>query len=492
MIKAMAERVGRVSREPLWVALALVGALALSLTLGFFLSGTKGLIVALLPLGLLVILLVLYNPYPFWLAYFFLIPFSYILADYLPMESFVRFAGLFLTGLTIPSILSSKRSGSFIITPLGASLILFLTGSILSLLAFFDLEKSFMGVGLFFGNILSYWIFINILNSEKRVKTVVNIFILNLIIQCAIALGQKLTGVAVLRATGTITDPNYFGFWLLPFICFSFYYGVATKNKWHKLLYFGAYALMTLTLPLTYSRSMLIVLLPTQFILYWRQRKLLLFFAVSIVVVFLLYLGFQDFFSGGMSIYSFLRSTRSASVDWRGYFALLSFKIFWDHPLVGVGADCFRWIFQYYSTTSARNAAPVIHNAFLEILTGTGLVGFIPFVGVLFFSLRNFWRSRKYYKEKNDRSRMLEMEGLFVGFGSSLMAHFFLSTQHNITLFLFIAFSTIVVNYSINSDKNSITEKSSSKVEISSKTERKKLRQPKKPALKQKVTRKKL
>lgn len=481
MIKAIAGRVNRVSREPLWVALALVGTLALSLTLGCLLSGIKGLIVALLPVGLLVVLLCLYNPYPFWLAYFFLIPFSYILADYLPMESFVRFAGLFLTALSIPSILASKRSGSFVITPLGASLILFLTGCVLSLLAFYDLEESFMGVGLFFGNVLSYWVFINILGSEKRVKPVVNIFITNLVIQCIIAFAQKLTGLAVLRATGTITDPNYFGFWLLPFLCFSFYYGVAAKNKWLKFLYFGAYAVMTLTLPLTYSRSMLIVLLPTQFILYWRQRKLLLFFAVSIVVVFLLYLGFKDFFSGGLTLYSFLRGARAASIDWRGYFALTSLRIFWDHPLVGIGADCFRWILAYYSAIGARNYNQVIHNTYLEILSGTGLAGFLPFIGALFFSFRNFWRSRKHYEEKNDRSRMLEMEGLFVGFASSLMAHFFLSTQHNITLFLFIAFSTIVVNYSINTDNNSVIKRISANGVITSRTRKRKVRSPKKP-----------
>ncbi len=450
MTEMSGSKIERMSREPAWVALASLLALGLSAILGLYVSGITGIVIALLPLILLILILAIYNPYPFWLVYFLLTPFSYIVGDFIPMESFVRFGGLVLVVLSIPSILMSKKTETFKITPVGASILMFLVGCVLSLLAMFDLENTFAGIFLFLGNFVAYWVFVNILGEQKRVNTIINVLIVSLTIESIIAIVQKVLNNPLVRATGTMSDPNYFGFWLLPFLCFAFYFGVSSTSKWKKFLYFGAYFLMTVTVPLTFSRSMLLVLIPTQFVLFWRQRKLLLFFVMSIVLVGLLYLSFFEIFSKGMNLETFLRGARAASVDWRGYFAVTALRIFFDHPLFGVGADCFRWIFGYYSQTSARNVVPVIHDAYLEILSGTGLFGFIPFAVILFFALRNFLRARKYYFKQGDRQKTLQMEGLFVGFGSSLLAHFFLSTQHHITLWLFIAFSTIVANSSFD------------------------------------------
>lgn len=450
MTSIQSSRLAQATREPLWVALAALFAFGLSAILGIYLSGLIGIVIALLPLILVVVVLALFNPYPFWLVYFFLVPFSYIVGDFVPMESFVRFGGLILVVFSIPTILASKKSDVFRITPVGASILMFFLGCVLSLLAMFDLEHTFQGIYLFMGNFVAYWVFVNILGGQKRVNTIINILIVSLTIESVIAIVQKVLNNPLVRATGTMSDPNYFGFWLLPFICFAFYFGLSSTSKWKKFLYFSAYFLMTVAVPLTFSRSMLLVLIPTQFVLFWRQKKLLLFFIISIILVGLLYLSFFEIFSKGLNIETFLKGARAASVDWRGYFALTALRIFFDHPLLGVGADCFRWIFDYYSTTSARNVTPVIHNAYLEILSGTGLLGFIPFVAILFFSLRNFIHARKHFFKQGDRKNALRMEGFFIGFGSSLLAHFFLSTQHHITLWLFIAISTIAANNSFN------------------------------------------
>lgn len=440
--------VERFSREPFWIALALLGALVLAIVLGVFVSGITGIIIAVAPVALLLLILCLVNPYPFWVLYFAVMPFAYIISESLPTGSFVRFAGLIMVALSVPSILLSKHSPRFKVTALGGSILLFFAGCVLSLLAFFELEGAFRGVGLYFGNVMAYWVFINVFATEKRLRTVLDVLITVLAIEAVIAVIQKMVSTPLMRATGTLVDPNYFGFWLLPFLCLAFYFGLAARKRWQKWLYFGAYLAMTVAVPLTYSRSMILVLLPVQFILYWRQKKLYIFPLVAVASIALLYLGFAKFFASGLTTKSFFTAARVASIDWRFYFAKTAVRMFIDHPILGIGADCFYHAFRFYSAITPHIVYPVIHNSYLEILSGTGLVGFLPFVAVIFFSLRNLWFTCKHYITQGDRSHSLMTEGLIVGFSGSLLAHLFLSTQHHILLWLFIAISTIVANNS--------------------------------------------
>lgn len=436
------------STEPLWVAGIFIALLVLSVTAGLLISGSFGLLIAVFPLVLLVLILALVNPYPFWLIYFALIPLTYLIQDYFPSGSFVRFIGLFMVALSVPSILLSKRSFRFRITSLGVSLLLFLVGCTLSLLSFFSLETSFMGVGLFFGNLLSYWIFINIFYSRKRLLTVINILIVVLAIEAIIGLAQKFLGPALLRSQGTITDPNYFGLWLLPFVCISFYLGVGERKWWTKLLYFSAYILMTIAIPLSYSRSMILVLIPTQFVLFWRQKKLLLFILVAAAIIAILYLGFLRLFEGNFNINAFFTAARVSSLKWRWYFAQTAIRVFLDYPIFGIGVDNFIHIFRFYSEITPHIGWAGIHNSFLEVLSGTGLLGSIPFIAIIFFTIRNFTIARKYFAKNDSRTNALLSEGLLVGYCAFLLGNFFLNAQHHIILWFLIAASTIVINIS--------------------------------------------
>lgn len=452
MIDTIVKKLKKISSEPVWIALIAVGILGLGIIAALLIPGIVGILIALTPIVIFLLILLIINPYPFWLIYFALVPLSYIFQQFFPFESFVRFGGLIMVALTIPYIMLSKKSSEFKITPLGVSLLLFLAGCAFSLLSFFELEHSLFAVGLFLGNVLSYWVFVNIFRDEKKILKVINILIVVLTLESVYSLVIKFTGHPLARAQGTITDPNYFAFWLIPFLCFAFYFGLSASKRWLKILYFGAYLMMTVIIPLTYSRSMIIVMLPVQFILYWRRKNLLLFLLIIGLMIGLFYIGFSQIFEEGLNINSFLYGSRSASITWRTYFVETAIKIFYDHPFIGIGADNFRYMLNFYSTVSPGIVEYVVHNTYAEILSGTGLVGTVPFLAILFFSLRNLNKARKFYEKKGNRIRALQMEGFLVGFFGSLMAHFFLSTQHHITLWLFISLSTIVANLTFQKD----------------------------------------
>ncbi len=455
MIEALTEKVKKYKKESTWVAIAAVGVLAVSVTLGAIVGGITGAIIAFAPLVFFLLLLCIINPYPLWLIYFSIIPIAYLVKDYLPTGSFVRFFGVFMVAISIPYILLSKRSPKFEMTPLGASILLFFVGCVLSIFSFFDPAHALWGIALFFGNIIAYWVMINVFTKEKYVYHILNILIVFCTIESLIAIVQKVVSNPLARSAGTVNDPNFFGFFLLPFLCFAFYFGLATQNRWKKILYFSAFFLMTIAIPMTYSRSMIIVLFMTLFIIFWRQKKLLLFLVLTVIVVGLIYLSFAGYFAKtGFTLTSFFTATRAASITWRGYFAKTALRLFLDNPIFGIGTDCFFYKFKFYSSVAPKLYQPVVHNSYLEILAGTGLVGTIPFLAIVFFSLRNFYKARNHYLAKGDKSRAILTEGLLIGFGSSLVSHFFLSEQHSILLWLFIAVSTIMANLSFRSPGN--------------------------------------
>lgn len=402
---------------------------------------------AVAPLGLLIILLVVVNPYPFWLAYFFLVPLLLIVNDLFPTGSFTRLFGLLMVVLSVPNILLSKRTPSFKITAVGASLLVFFAGCCLSLLSSWFIKEAFLGVGLFFGNLLLYWTCVNLFSDEKRLRTILDFFIIGMVVQSLISVVMKFFSHPLARAIGTITDANYFGFWLLPFLTISFYSGFGAEKRWKRIFYFSAFLLISLALPLTYSRSMLMIFVPLQVFLFTRFKKPLLGILLLFVGTIIFYFAFQRYFaSTGLNLMSFFTATRVGSIVWRSHFAVKAVEMFLDYPLFGIGVDCFYYFFRFYSETTPYVFNPVIHNSYLEILSGTGLAGFLPFIGILFFSLRNFWRTRKFYSKIKDRRRALLVEGLMVAFTASLLSHLFLSAQHNILLYFLIAVSTIVSN----------------------------------------------
>lgn len=59
--------------------------------------------------------------------------------------------------------------------------------------------------------------------------------------------------------------------------------------------------------------------------------------------------------------------------------------IFRDYPLFGVGMDGYRLIVGYYNLLLTDTYA---HNTYIEILVGTGLLGFIPYIAFLFSVLK--------------------------------------------------------------------------------------------------------
>jgi hypothetical protein len=76
-----------------------------------------------------------------------------------------------------------------------------------------------------------------------------------------------------------------------------------------------------------------------------------------------------------------------------------SFDMFKDYPVAGVGLRNFYLNGRKYGAT----AVTVVHNSYLEILTGGGLLSFLPFALILV----NVWRKLRLRKHYDGQERDL-------------------------------------------------------------------------------------
>ena len=123
------------------------------------------------------------------------------------------------------------------------------------------------------------------------------------------------------------------------------------------------------------------------------------------------------------------------------------FRMFLGHPVLGVGVDNFRVVFSHYRVEEAVHPAifqPAAHNTYIEILSGTGLVGFIPFMLIIVLSIANFHNASRRLRLLDQGKLWTIIEGIKWGYVAFLINLFFLSWQHSVLLWLFLALSIIV------------------------------------------------
>ncbi len=198
------------------------------------------------------------------------------------------------------------------------------------------------------------------------------------------------------RFHGFYSNPNYYGMagvlvWAV-LLSFTFY----SKDQISRFLVVVALILTTYTLIGTYTRTVWIAMLCVLFValLYARIRKAA-FISAAVLVAVLIAVYFNAFEIKDRILYSFDLSSNSSqgarlavwSVNW---------QIFLDHPIFGVGFENSSKLYpQYYLDVLSQTGGYIpghAHNQFLNILTGSGLVGLFAFLGIFISGLVFFHR----------------------------------------------------------------------------------------------------
>jgi len=253
--------------------------------------------------------------------------------------------------------------------------------------------------------LLFYIVFLAILNtarSRDQIVLVYRLLMLTLGIQCCVYFIQYATGITfsligetsykgggvISRHGGTVgTTPAQFASFILPltFIAFSRFLKATDRGVF---LPMGILATMgTVTLILTYTRAawvgfclgmvwLIVIGLKQRSV---RANRLILILVMGIVVLVALQ----------ASIEVRLNADGASAFDERSYLMAIAWNVILNHPILGVGAGSYSYIFRGFIPPGLDYQwLHVVHNVYLLRWAETGIFGLISFIMLLLAGLR--------------------------------------------------------------------------------------------------------
>lgn len=190
------------------------------------------------------------------------------------------------------------------------------------------------------------------------------------------------------RVFSTFLDPNFasiifiVNFWILLYL-FSLY----KPSKWLKVLLAFLVVLTFVTIMLTYSRTGYLAFAGSIVAYTVLQKKYKLLVSFIILIALSIFILPSGYVSEGVNL---LRtSTIFSRLDAFG----TAFRIFLDHPLLGVGFNAYRYA-QSGVGIATSHAGSGVSNSYLFVLATTGIVGFAAFMYMIFRMFRTLFNIR--------------------------------------------------------------------------------------------------
>lgn len=132
-----------------------------------------------------------------------------------------------------------------------------------------------------------------------------------------------------------------------------------------------------------------------------------------------------------------IRTESSINQRYQYYFKIAP-KIILEHPILGVGFRGFIYHNPY---------GQISHNTFLEVLTGTGIIGLIFFTMIIFLTWKELRKVEKYSKTHGNRLYLFYYSNaLEFGFIACLVVGLFYSLDTNKMMWLLITLSSVLLN----------------------------------------------
>jgi O-antigen ligase len=387
----------------------------------------------LILLGGVVFLTVLLKPK---LVYFLLLAlFSVEGFTNVPGASYATLLGILLViGLTLRLLMTKNplpKDSSY------KYLLLILAGSLISFVHATDLPTSLRFYITFTSLFLFYGMTRYFMRSIGDIHTGLDyLFFSTLLIFIMVqAMGLSVRGHASTRISGGIGDPNEFASFILVLLPLSYYRAMSSAGVRRIAYWICVMSFMALSV-YTGSRGGILGFLGAAVVLSYHYsigRLRQLFFLILIAATILVLAVPSDFWSRASTILH-PGTSNDLSIDVRltNYHAAL--KMFLDYPLTGAGLRNFQFRAMEYG--AFKN--DVVHDSYLEVLTGGGLLCFIPFLLIILDSWRKL--SLRRINNRDIRDLLICLKASLI---SLLITSFFISVENKkIMWFLFALISS--------------------------------------------------
>ncbi len=287
-----------------------------------------------------------------------------------------------------------------------------------------------------------YYVVRYFVSTPRRLVMSISYFTLSGIIVCAFGYLQYLTGSYETttwtdtqlfsdisgRIYSTFQNPNVFGEYLLFLIPLALAMCIIAKEKFHKVVYGGCLLAALGCLILTYSRGCwlgLIAGLGLFILLLYKKALIPLVLAApfSILVI------PQNILNRFMSIGNLKDGSTAFRVYvWRGTVEMLQ-KV-WP---TGVGLGSYSFEVSYAPFAYMDIMAPHSHSLYFHQISETGIFGFIVFILLAFYTLKQLFMV---YKRPKSRELQVLAVALISGFVSFLIQGFFDNTFYNYRMYM--------------------------------------------------------
>jgi O-antigen ligase len=274
------------------------------------------------------------------------------------------------------------------------------------------------------------------LKDTEHIKKALNYLFFSTLILFAIVqtIGLSVRGDYSLRVSGGIGDPNEFASYLLVLMPLSLYMAMSSSGVWRFSYWICLVSFLVLTV-LTASRGGVLGFLGIMAVViyYYSKERLKQLFFLILILLAIAYFNIPENFWFRVSMITnpeIESSVGESSIKIRLENYQAALKMFLDFPFAGVGLNNFQLNCRNYGASKEI----VVHNTYLEILTGGGLITFIPFSIILV----NCWRKLKVNKTYNRNIRDLFI-CLKASFVSILITSFFISGDHKKILWFLLA-----------------------------------------------------
>jgi len=274
--------------------------------------------------------------------------------------------------------------------------------------------------------------------------------VISILSPLVLGFGDVVSGGVLTRYGGLWGDQNEFASVLIVLIPISIAMFYLARKRIHKLLYASFAVLIFIGFVLTYSRGGFLAFFVMAVyglfkLIRGKNRGRVLAIAIPCLIIAsaVFYFTFADKFISRMETLSVLESREAvrteSSLNKRYYYYFeLAPELFLENPILGVGFRDF---------VSHNIYKQIAHNTYLEVLTGTGLAGFIPFMLILFFTWKELRAIGKINpRDENSRYIKIYANALELGFIAYLVAGCFISVDIDKILWLCVTLSAILVN----------------------------------------------
>lgn len=298
-----------------------------------------------------------------------------------------------------------------------------------------------------------FYLIHNSFSTKDEIFLLFKIIVLSLFLSCFISfllLGgtsfKNLLSLFVTRFAGAALDPNYYAMTVAGIIPLAFILTIKEKYLVIKLFWIFTVLFFIFSVIISQSRtgllSISVVFAYTLFYLIRRKRKEVFIIIIPIVIIII---ALPPFVWSRLSLFvnSILTGARG-DISMIHRFILLNsaFDVFIKNTVFGVGLGNFQVHCAHYTSHPM-----IAHNTYLEIASGLGLLGLIPFLLILY---RGFNMPGKLISDSNMGELAWGVRAAFLGMFTSL---FFLSVPFKLDLWVMLALASIFGKSSNNDSK---------------------------------------